>query len=89
VNVTYRGLPRSQEPFFQGICARDKLEYFDRLWTDCPQEESQLASINDMDGMVKSTSNENQTLATHTRKGRRGSLDRIGPSVRRASLSRE
>jgi hypothetical protein len=37
----------------QGICARDKLPYFDRLWTDCIQEETRLVSRDDMDGIVK------------------------------------
>jgi hypothetical protein len=31
-----------------------------------------------MDGVVKSSSDENQALAAHTRKGRRGSPDRRG-----------
>jgi hypothetical protein len=63
VNVALRGLPRSWEPFVQGICARDKLPDFDRLWTDCIQEETRLVSRDDMDGMVKSSSDENQALA--------------------------
>jgi hypothetical protein len=33
VNVALNGLPRSWEPFVQGICAREKLPDFDRLWT--------------------------------------------------------
>jgi hypothetical protein len=40
VNVALRGLPKSWEPFVQGICAREKLSDFDRLWTDCIQEET-------------------------------------------------
>jgi hypothetical protein len=44
VNVALRGLPRSWEPFVQGICAREKLPGFDRLWTDCIQEETRLES---------------------------------------------
>jgi hypothetical protein len=89
VNVALRGLPRSWEPFVQGICARDKFPDFDRLWTDCIQEETQLVSRDDMDGVVKSSSDENQALAAHTRKGRRGSPDRRGPSGRRDSPERE
>jgi hypothetical protein len=42
-----------------------------------------------MDGMVKSSNDENQTLAAHTRKGRRGSPDKRGVSGRRASPERE
>jgi hypothetical protein len=40
VNVALRGIPRSWEPFMQGICAQEKLLEFDRLWTDCIQEET-------------------------------------------------
>jgi hypothetical protein len=36
---------------------------FDRIWTDCIQEETRLVSREDMDGMVKSSSDENQALA--------------------------
>ena len=35
VNVALRGLPKSWEPFVQGICAQEKLPDFDRLWTNC------------------------------------------------------
>jgi hypothetical protein len=35
VNATLGGLPGSWEPFVQGICAREQLLGFDRLWTDC------------------------------------------------------
>jgi hypothetical protein len=40
VNVALKGLPRSREPFLQGICAQEVLLGFDRLWTNCIQEES-------------------------------------------------
>jgi hypothetical protein len=71
VNVALRGLPRSLEPFVQGICAREKLPYFHRLWTDCIQEETRLVSRDDLDGPVKSSIDKNQALAVHTKKGRR------------------
>jgi hypothetical protein len=54
------------------MCTRE-VTNFDRLWTDCIQEETRLVSRDDMDGMVKSSSDENQALAARTRKGRRGS----------------
>jgi hypothetical protein len=82
VNVALRGLPRSWEPFVQGICARETLPGFDRLWTDCIQEETRLES---RDGLVKSNSDENQALAARTRKGRRGSLSRRASPEREAS----
>jgi hypothetical protein len=59
VNVVLRGLPRSWEPFVQGICAQEKLLDFDRLWIDCIQEETQLLSRDDLDGVVKSRNDEN------------------------------
>jgi hypothetical protein len=40
VNVALRGLPRSWEPFVQGICVQEKLLYFDILWIDSIQEET-------------------------------------------------
>jgi hypothetical protein len=53
----------------QGICAREKLPGFDRLWIDCIQEETWLESRN---GMQKSNNDENQALAARTRKSRGG-----------------
>ena len=35
VNVALNGFPKPWEPFVQGICAREKLPSFDRLWIDC------------------------------------------------------
>jgi hypothetical protein len=69
VNVALSGLHESWEPFVQGICAREQLPRFDRLWTDCTEEEAQLESRNDKH---KGNSDENQALVAHTRKGRRG-----------------
>jgi hypothetical protein len=46
-------------------------------------------SRDDMDGMVKSSNDENQALATHGRKGRRGSPCKIGSLGRRDSPERE
>jgi hypothetical protein len=84
VNVALRGLTRSRESFVQGICAQEKLPDFERLWNDCIQEETRLVSKDDMDGMEKSSSDANQALATHTRKGRRGSSE-INVSPKRES----
>jgi hypothetical protein len=73
----------------QGICTRDNLLDFDRLWTCCIEVETQLVSIDDMDGVVNCSSDENQALAARTRKGRRVSLDRRGSLGRRDSHERE
>jgi hypothetical protein len=66
VNVALRGLPKSWEPFVQGICARETVPGFDRLWTDCIQEETRLES---RDGL-KSSHDENFSLAIQERKGK-------------------
>jgi hypothetical protein len=44
LDVELVGLPRSWEPFLQGICAREMFPGFDRIWIDCIQEETQLMS---------------------------------------------
>jgi hypothetical protein len=59
MSVALIGLPRSWEPFVQGIHARHKILEFDRLWNDCIKEENRLVSKDDMYSMVKSSSNEN------------------------------
>jgi hypothetical protein len=46
------GLPKSWEPFVQGICARDMLPGFESIWNDCIQEETWLMFKDDMDGLV-------------------------------------
>jgi hypothetical protein len=33
-NVALNGLPKSCEPFVKGVCAREKLPYWQRLWDD-------------------------------------------------------
>jgi hypothetical protein len=67
VNVALNGFLGSWEPFVQGICAREKLPPFDRLWIDCIQEEAQIESKN---GKQRGSDDENQALAAHARKGR-------------------
>jgi hypothetical protein len=51
VNVVLRGLPKSWEPFVQGICAQETMSGFDRLWNGCIQEETRLES---RDGLKRS-----------------------------------
>ena len=64
VSIALNDLPTSWEPFIQGVCAQAKLPSFDRLWTNCVQEEGRI--------MNKSgpPSEENQALATNARKGK-------------------
>ena len=63
--TTLNGFPSSWDVFVQGICARKKLPKFDKLWTDCTQEEARLISK-----MQKTNDEENQALAAHARKGK-------------------
>jgi hypothetical protein len=44
VNGELKGIPKSWEPFVQGICAQDTIPGFERLWSDCIKEENQLES---------------------------------------------
>jgi hypothetical protein len=67
VTVTLNGFPSSWDPFVQGICAREKLPKFDKLWTDCVQEEARLLSKNNLQ---RPQDEETQALAAHARKGK-------------------
>jgi hypothetical protein len=67
VTTTLNGFPDSWNPFVQGVCARSKLPKFDKLWTDCTQEESRLA-----DKQKRSLDDEDQALTVQARgRGRR------------------
>jgi hypothetical protein len=63
VTKNLNGFPSSWDAFVQGICARRKLPKFDKLWTNCVQEESRLTSK-----MKKTNDEENQALTTHVKK---------------------
>jgi hypothetical protein len=64
VLTTLNNLPKSWEPFLQSISGREALPTFDRLWTDCTQEELRLRNRG-----VEDSSEENHALALHTKKG--------------------
>ena len=68
VTITLNGLPTFWEPFIQGVCARDKLPSFDKLWADDVQEESRLISRNILQRPIE---NEDQALAAHSQKGKK------------------
>jgi hypothetical protein len=63
VTITLNGFPSSWDPFVQGICARRKFPKFDKLWSDCTQEESRLISKSQ-----KTNDDENQALVAHVKK---------------------
>ena len=44
VMTTLNGIPRSWDSFIQGLCARNKLIKFSRLWEECSQEEARIAT---------------------------------------------
>jgi hypothetical protein len=63
VTTTLNGFPPSWDPFVQGICARRRLPKFDKLWSDCTQEESRLISKTQ-----KTNEDENQALVAQVKK---------------------
>jgi hypothetical protein len=76
VTTTLSGFPSSWNPFVQGICARSKLPKFDKLWSNCTQEESRLISKSQ-----KENNDENQALVAHVKKRKeRGEVERKGRS---------
>ena len=62
VMTALNGLPRTWEYFIQGICARNKLVKFSRLWEECSQEEAQIAAQEEKMG------SEDQYLAIQSKK---------------------
>jgi hypothetical protein len=67
VMTTLNALPRHWEPFLQSISGRAYLPEFDRLWTYCTQEETRLIAK----GVQDCHHDDNQSLASHTKRGRR------------------
>jgi hypothetical protein len=65
--TTLNALSRHWEPFLQSISGRANLLGFDRLWTNCTQEETRLIAR----GVQDSPHDDNHALAFHTKKGRR------------------
>jgi hypothetical protein len=66
VNVAFIGLPKSWEPFVQGICAQETVSWFDRLCIDCIKEETQLEFNNGL----KRIHNDKFYLFIQERKGK-------------------
>jgi hypothetical protein len=64
VLTTLNNLPKHWEPFLQSISGRESLPTFDRLWTDCTQEELRLRNRG-----VEDSPEENHALALHTKIG--------------------
>jgi hypothetical protein len=63
VTTKINGFSPSWDPFVQGICTRRRLPKFDKLCSDCTQEESRLISKTQ-----KTNEDENQALAAQLNK---------------------
>jgi hypothetical protein len=44
INVAFNGFPKSWEPFAKGVCAREKILDWYRIWDNCIQEETREES---------------------------------------------
>ena len=62
VMTTLNGLPRTWDSFIQGICARNKLIKFSRLWEEFSQEEGRIVAREEKMG------NEDQSLTVQSKK---------------------
>ena len=67
VMTTLNGLPLSWESFIQTISGRTKLPKFDKLWTDCTQEETIIVALQRLHGTQPE---ENQAFVSHTKKNK-------------------
>jgi hypothetical protein len=63
---TLNNLPKHWESFLQSISGREKLPTFDRLWTDCTEEELRLRNRG-----VDDSLDDNHALSLYTKKGGR------------------
>jgi hypothetical protein len=68
IMMALNGLTRPWDAFIQTMCARTKKLKFDNLWEECIQEETRVANQEPL--LVRY---EDQTLATHTKGGRKKS----------------
>jgi hypothetical protein len=66
VMTTLNALPRHWEPFLQSISGRADLPKFERLWTDCTQEETRIIAR----GVQDFDHDDNQALASRAKRGR-------------------
>jgi hypothetical protein len=74
MNVALNSLPESWEPFVKGVCAREHLPDWQRLWDDCIQEEIREDSKSNKHG----SSDENLALVNKTKKGKGKSYRKKG-----------
>jgi hypothetical protein len=74
MNVAFNVLPKAWEPFVNGVCSREHLVYWQRLWDDCIQEETQEDSKRNKQG----SSDDNLSFVSKTKKGKGKSSNKKG-----------
>jgi hypothetical protein len=66
VNVALNGFTKAWKPFIMGICARERLPNWERLWDDCIQQETHTQASKQGGG----SADENLALVSKTKKGK-------------------
>jgi hypothetical protein len=67
VRVALNGFTKPWTSFIEGICAREKLSDFNRLWDDCIQEETRREALG---GPQEDGDEENLALSSQAKKGK-------------------
>ena len=81
VMITLNGLLAHWDPFIQSVSGRSKLPKFNKLWVDCTQEETILATRGG------TRPEENQSVASHAKKGKGRDKGRFKRKDRRRGSS--
>jgi len=76
VNVALNGFSKAWEPFIMGICAREKLPKWERLWDDCIQEETRRESRSGKQG--GGAADDNLALVSKTKKRKVKVFKKVG-----------
>jgi hypothetical protein len=76
INVALNGFSKSLEPFFKGVCTREKLPYWQRIWDDFIHEDTWEESKGNKQG----SSDVNLALVSNTRKGKGKGSNKKGNS---------
>jgi hypothetical protein len=82
VNVALNGLPKSWEPFVKGVCARENILDWQRLWDDCIQEETWEESKSSKKG----SNDENLAIVNKKKNGKVKSSSKKGNNDGGSSL---
>jgi hypothetical protein len=87
VNVGLNGFTKAWEPFIMGICAREHLPKWERLWDDCIQEETRKESRSSK--QEGGGGDENLALVSKTKKGKGKVFVKKGKSQGEGQQSRK